>query len=149
MNDEYFMRIALEEAKAAFEATETPIGCIIINKKHEIISRGRNMVAAKRNSLYHAEIIAINEACIKVGDWRLNDHMLFVTIEPCAMCAGAILMSRIGTVVYGAKNPKAGCAGSICNLLQDSRFNHRVNLVSGVLADECGSLMTQFFRQSP
>ncbi|MCL2703947.1 MAG: nucleoside deaminase [Defluviitaleaceae bacterium] len=145
MDHEYYMNIALDEAKAAFSDNETPIGCVIA-LGGEIIGRGRNMVAAKRNSLYHAEIIAINGACGAIGDWRLSEAVLYVTIEPCPMCAGAIVMSRVGTVVFGARNPKAGCAGSIYNLLDDARFNHRVNLVAGVLAEECGSLMTEFFR---
>jgi len=131
----------------AFNNTETPIGCVITDGEGNIIGKGRNMVAEKRNSLYHAEIIAINEACEKIGDWRLNECTLYVTIEPCPMCAGAILMSRIGRVVYGAKNPKAGCVGSMYNLLEDSRFNHVVEIIDGVMAEECGAFMTRFFRE--
>ena len=146
LDKEHYMNLALEEARTAFRENETPIGCIIVNPGGEIIGRGHNMVAARRNSLYHAEIIAINQACQTIGDWRLDQAALFVTIEPCPMCAGAIVMSRIGTVVYGAKNPKGGCGGSIFNILQEPRFNHRVNLHDGVLAQECGALMTDFFR---
>ena len=146
MNHEFYMNLALEEAKTAFVETETPIGCVIVSNGI-IIGKGHNKTAQMHNPLYHAEIIAINEACKNVKDWRLQDATLYVTIEPCPMCAGAILMSRIETVVFGAKNPKAGCAGSIYNLLEDTRFNHRVNLAHGVLAEECGGIMTRFFRE--
>ena len=146
-NYEYYMRQALFEARAAFADEEVPVGCVIVDAVGNVIGRGRNCVARKRNSLYHAEVIAIHEACEKIGDWRLSEATMFVTIEPCPMCAGSIVMARVGTVVYGAPNKKAGCAGSILNVLNEPRFNHRVNVVGGVLAQECGELMTEFFRK--
>ena len=148
MDKEFYMNMALDLAKEAFLAGETPVGCVITGPDGEILGQGRNEAAAKKNTLYHAEIIAINEASGKIGDFRLNDCTMYVTIEPCPMCAGAIVMSRIGTLVYGAKNPKAGCAGSVLNILDNAGFNHRVKVSGGVLAQECGSLMTEFFREN-
>ncbi|MDR1703218.1 MAG: nucleoside deaminase [Clostridiales bacterium] len=145
MDMEYFMRLALEEARAAFWDNEVPVGCVIV-REGAIIGRGRNRCARLKNSLRHAEMLAIDEACAAVGDWRLSDCSLFVTVEPCPMCAGAIIMTRVGTVYYGARNPKAGCAGSILNVLEEPRFNHRAAVIGGVLEAECGALMTEFFK---
>ena len=147
MDNEYYMNLALEQAKLAYAEGEVPVGCVIVGAGGELIGTGRNRVAREGNALRHAEIIAIDEACAKVGDWRLSEAVLFVTVEPCPMCAGAIIMSRINSVVYGAENRKAGCAGSIFNILDEPRFNHRVNIVRGVRAEECGALMTAFFRK--
>ena len=121
--EEKYMKIALQEAKKAYDSNEVPIGCVIVYND-EIIGRGANMRITDKNVLSHAEIIAINEACGFMGDWRLEDCTLYVTVEPCPMCAGAIVQARIKKVVFGAENPKAGCAGSIVNLLQNDNFNH-------------------------
>jgi len=144
MEDILYMNEALKEAQLAFELGEVPIGCIIVHK-NKIIGQGHNRRITEKNVLYHAEIIAIDQACAHLGDWRLEDCRLYVTIEPCPMCAGAILQARVPVVIYGAKNPKAGCAGSILNLLDDSRFNHRSEIISGVCEDECAALMKGFF----
>ena len=142
--DEYFMKEALKEARRAFELGEVPIGCVIA-QHGKIIARAANERATRGNALCHAEILAIGEACEKIGDWRLEDCRLYVTIEPCPMCAGAIIQARIPVVVYGAKNPKAGCAGSILNILEEPRFNHQAQVVSGVLEEECAGVMKEFF----
>ena len=146
MDDEIFMQEALKEAQIAFGLDEVPIGCII-TCEGEIIGRGHNRRVIEKNVLYHAEMIAIDEACRRIGDWRLEGCRLYVTIEPCPMCAGAILQARIPVVVYGAKNPKAGCAGSVLNMLDDARFNHRAEVVAGVCEEESAVLMKEFFRK--
>jgi tRNA(adenine34) deaminase len=151
MTDDFYMSEALTEARRAFENNEVPIGCVIV-RGGEIIARAANARNMRKNVLAHAEMDAINQACGVVGDWRLEDCTLYVTVEPCPMCAGAILQARILKVVYGAKNPKAGCAGSILDILNEPRFNHQPSVVGGVMADECGSLMSEFFmrfRQQP
>jgi len=147
MEHDMYMKMALIQAEHAFADNEIPIGCIIVDKDGIIIGSSRNKTFAGGKLLCHAEIMAIDEACKNVGDWRLTEATMYVTIEPCPMCAGAILMARIPTVVFGAKNPKAGCAGSLYNLLDDSRFNHRATVIHGVLAAECGDMMTRFFRK--
>ena len=144
--EEKYMKIALQEAKKAYDSNEVPIGCVIVYND-EIIGRGANMRITDKNVLSHAEIIAINEACGFMGDWRLEDCTLYVTVEPCPMCAGAIVQARIKKVVFGAENPKAGCAGSIVNLLQNDNFNHQVEIEKGVSADECATLMKDFFKR--
>jgi len=142
--DELFMAEALKEARRAYEMGEVPIGCVI-TQHGKIIARAANERTTRGNALYHAEIIAINAACEAVGDWRLEDCRLYVTIEPCPMCAGAIIQARVPVVVYGAKNPKAGCAGSILNILDEPRFNHQAQVISGVCEEECAGLMREFF----
>lgn len=144
--EEKYMKIALQEAKKAYDNNEVPIGCVIVYND-EIIGRGANMRITDKNVLSHAEIIAINEACGFMGDWRLEDCTLYVTVEPCPMCAGAIVQARIKKVVFGAENPKAGCAGSIVNLLQNDNFNHQVEIEKGVCSDECATLMKDFFKR--
>ena len=139
-----YMKEAYKEALIAYELNEVPIGCVIVSGG-DIIGRGHNRRVTEKNVLFHAEMIAIDMACRHVGDWRLEECRLYVTIEPCPMCAGAILQARVPVVVYGAKNPKAGCAGSILNLLDEPRFNHRAAVVSGVYEDECAELMRGFF----
>jgi len=146
MTHEAYMRIALEEAQTAFAAQEVPIGCVIV-RAGEIIARAANERNTKKNALHHAEITAIGVACEAVGDWRLEDCTLYVTIEPCPMCAGAIIQARIPTVVYGAKNAKAGCAGSVLDILNEPRFNHQVEVITGVLEEECGGLVSAFFQR--
>ncbi|MCL2189084.1 MAG: tRNA adenosine(34) deaminase TadA [Defluviitaleaceae bacterium] len=148
MTDEYYMQAALIEARKAFDTNEVPIGCIIVRHgetEGEIIARAYNERNAVKNALAHAEISAIHQACQAVGDWRLEDCTLYVTIEPCPMCAGAIVQARINRVVFGARNAKAGCAGSILNILNEPRFNHQPQVTSGVLEEECGALMSEFF----
>jgi len=140
------MKEAYDEAQKAFNLDEVPIGCIIV-RQGIIIGRGYNRRVTEKNVLYHAEIIAIDQACTYLGDWRLEDCQLYVTIEPCPMCAGAILQARVPTVVYGAKNPKAGCAGSILNILDDPRFNHSAEIISGVYEEACAALMKDFFQR--
>jgi len=138
------MSKALEQARRAFDNGEVPIGCVIVHDG-QIIGFAANERATRKNVLYHAEIMAIDQACIALGDWRLEDCTLYVTLEPCPMCAGAIVQARIPTVVYGAKSPKAGCAGSILDILNEPRFNHRVDVIEGVLEEECAGLMSEFF----
>jgi len=144
LKDKFFMAEALKEAHRAFDMGEVPIGCVI-TQSDKIIARAANERTTKGNAISHAEITAISAACEAVGDWRLEGCRLYVTIEPCPMCAGAIIQARIPVVVYGAKNPKAGCAGSILNILEEPRFNHQARVVSGVYEDECAGLMKEFF----
>lgn len=141
----YYMKHAIEEAKRAGSIGEVPIGAIIVING-EIIARAHNLRETKQSSTAHAELLAIEEACNKVGSWRLENATLYVTLEPCPMCAGAIIMSRIPKIVYGATDPKAGCVGTFMNLLQDERFNHQCQIEQGVLQDECGQLLTDFFK---
>ncbi|MDZ5474670.1 tRNA adenosine(34) deaminase TadA [Bacillus sp. 31A1R] len=143
--DELYMREAIKEAKQAESLEEVPIGALIVING-EIISRAHNLRETKQDAVAHAELLAIQEACHSQGTWRLEDATLYVTLEPCPMCAGAIIMSRVKRVVYGAKDPKGGCAGTFMNLLQDSRFNHQSEVTCGILEEECGQLLTNFFR---
>lgn len=144
--DVYYMREAIKEAKKAEDIMEVPIGCVIV-LNDEIIARGHNLKESLQNALYHAEMVAIHEACKKQKSWRLEDAELYVTLEPCPMCAGAILQARIPLVVFGTHDPKAGCAGTLMNLLQDDRFNHRTEIIAGVEQEQCSSLLSNFFRQ--
>lgn len=146
MDYEKYMDLALEQAQIAYNSNEVPIGCIIVYN-NEVIGKGCNLRVTKGNVLAHAEIIAINEACNFMGDWRLENCTLFVTVEPCPMCAGAILQARVKEVVFGTRNPKAGCVGSVYNLLQDGRFNHQVEITEGVRQEECASIMKDFFKR--
>ncbi len=145
-SDESFMKQAVKQAKKAYDKLETPIGCVIVHED-KIIARGYNKRNMKKNTLAHAEILAINKASKVLGDWRLEDCTMYVTLEPCPMCAGAIVQARIPRVVIGSMNPKAGCAGSVLNLLQQDGLNHQVEITKGVLAEECSGLMTSFFRE--
>ncbi|MBY6270847.1 MAG: tRNA-specific adenosine deaminase [Bacillaceae bacterium] len=144
--NEYYMRMAIEEAKKAEEKQEVPIGCVIV-LGDTVIARAHNLRETLQNPLAHAEILAVNEAAKRLKSWRLEDTEMFVTLEPCPMCAGSIVQSRIKRVVYGASDPKAGCAGTLMNLLQEERFNHRAEVVAGVLEEECGNLLTGFFKK--
>lgn len=143
--DQYYMNKAVEEANLARKKGEVPIGAVLVYQD-KIIARGHNHRETDQNALAHAELIVINEACKQLGTWRLEDCELFVTLEPCPMCAGALVMSRVKRVVYGAKDPKAGCAGTFMNLLTDQRFNHQCEVVDGVMAELCGGLLTDFFK---
>ncbi|MCC6574724.1 MAG: tRNA adenosine(34) deaminase TadA [Planctomycetes bacterium] len=145
LTDADFMRLALNEAMKAFELEEVPIGAVIV-RDGRVVGRGYNLREKLKDPTAHAEMIAITAASEAVGDWRLEDCTLYVTLEPCPMCAGAIVNSRVARVVYGAADPKAGACGSLFNLVQDSRLNHRVELVSGVMAEDCGALLKEFFR---
>lgn len=142
---ESFMREALREAEIALEHDEIPIGCVIV-KDGEIISRGHNAREELQRAVMHAEIMAIENANLNEESWRLLDCTLFVTIEPCVMCSGAIGLARIPKVVYGAKNQKFGAAGSLYDILTDERLNHRVEVETGILEDECAGIMQDFFR---
>jgi tRNA(adenine34) deaminase len=144
-NNEYFMRLAIKEAKKAYKLGETPIGCVIV-KDDKVIARGYNRREIDKLSLNHAEIIAIKKASKYIDDWRLDGLKMYITLEPCQMCAGAIVQARIPKVVVGAMNKKAGCAGSILNLFQVPEFNHQVEFVNGVLEDECSKMLSDFFK---
>jgi Cytosine/adenosine deaminases len=144
--DETFMREALRQAKKAYGKMETPIGCVIV-WEGKIIARGYNKRNEKKNTLAHAAISAIHKASKVLGDWRLEGCTMYVTLEPCPMCAGAIVQARIPKVVIGSMNPKAGCAGSVVNLLQMEGFNHRVEVEQGILEEECSQMMSGFFRE--
>ncbi len=143
--DEVFMKKAIEMAKQAAAIGEVPIGAVIV-KDGEIIARGYNLRENEQRSVAHAELIAIDEACKVLGTWRLEGCKLYVTLEPCPMCSGAIVLSRIEQVIFGASDPKGGCAGTLMNLLDEPRFNHQAIVTSGVLEEECSELLTQFFQ---
>ena len=144
--EEKYMKAAIREAKKAYALEEVPIGCVIV-QNDRIIARGYNRRNTEGNTLAHAELTAIKKASKKTGDWRLEDCTLYVTLEPCQMCSGAIVQARIKRVVVGCMNPKAGCAGSILNLLDVKEFNHQVELTTGVLGEECSQMMKEFFRE--
>jgi len=144
--DERFLEAALAEAHAAEDEGEVPIGAVVVHRGR-VIGRGRNRVEATQDPTAHAEIIAIGAASQTMKSWRLDDATLYVTLEPCHMCAGAIVLARISRLVYGARDPKAGACGSLSMVPQDLRLNHRVEVIPGVLADECGSLLSEFFRK--
>ena len=141
-----YMKEAIRQAKKAAALGDVPIGCVIVYQD-KIIGRGYNRRMADKTVLAHAEIIVMRKACKKMGDWRLEDCTMYITLEPCQMCAGAIVQARMGRVVIGAMNPKAGCAGSILNLLEMSEFNHQVNVERGVLEEECSAMLSEFFKK--
>ncbi len=143
--DEKYMREALKQARKAAAIGEVPIGCVI-EYQGKIIGRGYNRRKTDKNTLSHAELNAIRKASKKMGDWRLEECTMYVTLEPCQMCSGAIVQARIPRLVIGCMNPKAGCAGSILNLLQVPEFNHQVDTTYGVLEDECSKILTDFFK---
>lgn len=140
------MKAAIHQAKKAYALDEVPIGCVIV-QNDKIIARGYNRRNTDKNTLAHAELAAIKKASKKIGDWRLEDCTMYVTLEPCQMCAGAIVQSRLGKVVIGSMNPKAGCAGSVINLLQMKQFNHQVEMETGVLEEECSTMLSRFFQE--
>ena len=144
--DEKYMREAIRQAKKAYALDEVPIGCVIVSDG-KIVARGYNRRNTDKNTLSHAELIAIKKASKKTGDWRLEECTMYVTLEPCQMCAGAIVQSRMKRVVIASMNPKAGCAGSVLNLLQVAAFNHQVEIVQGVLEEECSNMLSDFFRE--
>jgi tRNA(adenine34) deaminase len=143
--DQAWMQLAIKEAKKAEQIGEVPIGAILV-KDGEVVGKGYNLREINHDPTAHAEMVAIREACERLGAWRLLDCTLYVTLEPCPMCAGAIVQSRVKRVVYGTGDPKAGCAGTLMNLLQEPRFNHETEVTSGILQAECAALLTNFFR---
>lgn len=143
---ERFMKEAIRQARKAYVLEEVPIGCVIVYEG-KIIARGYNRRNTDKNTLSHAELNAIRKASKKLGDWRLEGCTMYVTLEPCQMCAGALVQSRIDQVVIGAMNPKAGCAGSVLNLLEVEGFNHKVIITKGVLEEECSQMLSDFFRE--
>ena len=143
---EKYMKAAIKQAKKAYALLEVPIGCVIVHEG-KIIGRGYNRRNTDKNTLAHAEITAINRASKKLGDWRLEGCTMYVTLEPCQMCAGALVQSRIDEVVIGSMNPKAGCAGSVLNLLEVDGFNHKVKITRGVLEEECSAMLSDFFKE--
>ena len=146
--DEKYMKQAIKQAKKAYAIDEVPIGCVIVNDADgKIIARGYNRRNTDKNTLSHAELNAIRKASKKLGDWRLEGCTMYVTLEPCQMCAGAIVQARIPKVVIGAMNPKAGCAGSVLNILQIDKFNHQVEIERGILEEECSQMLSDFFKE--
>ncbi|MBO1299508.1 MULTISPECIES: tRNA adenosine(34) deaminase TadA [unclassified Enterococcus] len=139
------MRVAIEEAKKAEALAEVPIGAIVVHEG-QIIGRGHNLRETTQNATTHAEMIAIQEACEAIGSWRLEETQLYVTLEPCPMCSGAMILSRVKEVYFGAFDPKGGTAGTLMNLLEDERFNHQAYVEGGILEEECGELLSAFFR---
>ena len=144
--DEQFMCMALEEAKRAGEEGEVPVGAVLVSDG-QVIARGRNRPIAMSDPTAHAEILALREAATQVENYRLPGCTLYVTVEPCAMCAGALLQARVGRLVFGAEDPRAGAVRSLYTLLEDKRFNHRVEVASGVLVEECREVLHRFFRE--
>ena len=144
--DEKYMKEALRQARKAWALMEVPIGCVIV-QNDKIIARGYNRRNTDKNTLSHAELNAIRKASKNTGDWRVEDCTMYITLEPCQMCAGAIVQARMGRVVIGAMNPKAGCAGSVLNLLEMPEFNHQVQVERGVLGEECSRMLTEFFKE--
>ena len=144
--DEKYMKEAIKQAKKAYAIGEVPIGCVIVYQD-KIIGRGYNRRTIDNNTLAHAELVAIRKASRKMNDWRLEDCTMYITLEPCQMCAGAIVQARIPKVVIGAMNPKAGCAGSVLNILQIDKFNHQVEIERGILEEECSQMLSDFFKE--
>jgi tRNA(adenine34) deaminase len=145
MTHDYYMQLALQQAEAALAENEVPVGCVIL-RGDEVIAAAYDQREQLRDPTAHAEMIAITQAAQSIGDWRLEGCTLYVTLEPCCMCAGAILNARVPQVIYGATNPKAGAVQSLYHLLSDDRLNHRCEVLSGVLAERCGELLTRFFQ---
>ena len=159
--DEKYMKAAMKQARKAYQLGEVPIGCVIVYegsskeglswnshlKKGQIIGRGYNRRTTDKSTLAHAELMAIKKACKKLGDWRLEDCVMYVTLEPCQMCAGALIQSRMKRVVMGCMNPKAGSVGSVIHLLEMPGFNHQVEVTKGVLEEECSQMLKEFFKE--
>ena len=146
VDDAAGMRAALREAQASLEHDEVPVGCVIVHDG-TIVGRGHNQVESLQDATAHAEVLAIGAASNALGSWRLADCTLYVTLEPCAMCAGAIVLARLGRLVYGAADPKAGACGSVLDVIGERRLNHRVPVTHGVLEPECGEILREFFRR--
>jgi len=146
LTHEYFMKEALKEARKAYKKGEIPIGAVIV-RENRIIARGHNEKEFKIDATFHAEISAIRKASKKLGSWRLNDCDMYVTLEPCAMCAGALIQARVGRLYIGATDPKAGAVGSVINVLSVEKFNHKVDVTYGILEQECSNILKEFFRE--
>ena len=144
--DEKYMKMAIAQAKKAYSLGEVPIGCVIVYKG-KVIGRGYNRRKTDKNTLSHAELTAIKKASKVIGDWRLEGCTMYVTLEPCQMCAGACVQARLDRVVIGCMSPKSGCAGSILNILQREEFNHQVDITNGILEDECSNMLSKFFSE--
>ena len=142
--DDYFMRMALREAERALEHDDVPIGAVLV-REGEVIAAAHNERELRQDPTAHAEIIALRQAAEAIGSWRVLDTVVYVTLEPCAMCAGAIVLARVARVVYGASDPKAGACGSVLDVLGEPRLNHRPDVAGGLLAQECGGLLSEFF----
>jgi tRNA(adenine34) deaminase len=142
--DEYFMRLAMREAERAMEHDDVPIGAVIVHEG-EVLAAGRNQREERQDPTAHAEVLALREAAEKLGSWRVLDSVLYVTLEPCSMCAGAIVLARVPRIVFGAWDPKAGAAGSVLDILAQPQLNHRPDVSGGLLAEECGALLRSFF----
>ena len=145
--DEKYMKAALKEAEKAYRDDDVPIGCVIVNSDGKIIAKAHNRRNRDGSTLSHAEILAIGQACKKTKDWRLEGCTMYVTLEPCQMCAGAIVQARMDKVVIGCMNQKAGCCGSVINLLQMPQFNHQVEVETGILREDCSSIISEFFQE--
>lgn len=143
---ERYMGYAIREATRAMEAGEVPVGCVIVHD-NQIIAKAHNQRETLQDPTAHAEVIAITAAAAALGSWRLENTQMYVTLEPCPMCAGAIILSRIQAVYFGASDPKGGCCGSLMNLLEDDRFNHQPEVHPGLMAEECGAMLSDFFRE--
>lgn len=146
MDDKYFMEEAIKEARKAYKIGDVPVGCVIVING-EIVARSHNLRHNFKNSLFHAEMIAIHKACTKLNRWILDDATLYVTIEPCLMCSGAILQSRIKRLVYGNSEPKFGCVESVMNVFDNEKFNHKVEITKGICAEEISQMMKEFFKE--
>jgi tRNA(adenine34) deaminase len=146
-NDETFLRTALEQAQLAADAGEVPVGAVIVGPDGDVLARGQNRVLRDSDPTAHAEMVALRAAGRALGNYRLEGCTLYVTLEPCAMCAGAMIHARIARLVYGAADPKAGAAGSVLSVLNHPQLNHQIQVTSGALAEECGEMLRQFFRQ--
>ena len=146
VEDERWMKYALKEAERAFESGEVPVGAVVVYE-NRIIGRGHNQTEGLKDPTAHAEIVAIGAAASYLNSWRLSDCSVYVTLEPCAMCAGAIVLSRLNRLIFGPHDPKAGACGSLMNIVQDGRLNHQVSITSEVLADECTALLKSFFHK--
>jgi tRNA(adenine34) deaminase len=142
--DDYFMRLALREAERALEHDDVPIGAVLV-RAGEVLAAGHNERELRQDPTAHAEMIALREAARATGTWRVLDAVIYVTLEPCAMCAGAIVLARVPRVVYGASDPKAGACGSLLDILGEPRLNHRPEVAGGLLGSECGELLSEFF----
>jgi len=147
MNHKEYMRLAIKEAEKAGQIDEVPVGAVLVAKNGEILSTAHNRVISHNDPTAHAEMLALRDASEKINNYRLIDITLYVTLEPCIMCIGALIHARILTLVFGAKDPKWGAAGSLYNLVKDKRLNHKIELISGVYESECASLLQDFFKQ--
>ncbi len=144
--DDFFMGLALEEAEKGYRLDEVPVGAVLVAADGLVLSRAHNMPISSNDSTAHAEVVAIRKACASLGNYRLSGTVLYVTLEPCAMCVGAMLHARVGRLVFGARDPRSGAAGSVLDLTNVARFNHRIEVTGGVLAEKCAEMLRTFFK---